>query len=185
MKTNRFEIRANVLDAQLNADVIRDHYFQPVEGLVQLSPEIWVDGEQLEAGVAIDFLALLDTTHKLKQSVWKPYQCPSIFTCGCGAPGCAGIDDSVEVLHDGPYVVWRAMLPLVSKKRDSEHPHGRETNLRFLKSQMVEQCQNFVATARMVSVGKLSCVTVPVYEESLDVLLRTSRFKWARKGATK
>ena len=181
---NHFELRAQLMSVdQANSS---SHFYELVDdNAMPMGLQIWVDGLQLEEGVAIDFLGLLDTTHKLKQSVWKPYWQPNIFSCGCGTPGCAGMSHGIQVSHDGAHVVWTASLPLVIRRRNAEPPHGVNTTYRFLKSQMIEQCQRFVKTARTMSGGKLSNVRVPVYNQSLDVLLRKSRFKWARRGTTK
>lgn len=177
---NYFELRSELLSVnQANAS---SHFHERVDDdALPFGLQIWVDGHQLEVGVAIDFLGLLDTTHKLKQSVWKRFWGPNIFTCGCGEPGCAGINDGINVSHDDVSVIWKASLPLVMKQRSAEHPHGVETTFRFLKFQMIDQCRGFVGVARQASGSRLSRVRVPVYGRSLDKLLQTSRFKWARR----
>ncbi len=181
---NHFEIRSLVLTVE-QANLTTDFYEHVEVDTVPIGMEIWVDGNQIAEGVVVDLPGLLDTTHKLRQSVWKTYWGPNIFTCGCGDPGCADINDAIEVSHEGPLVIWRANMQLVCKRRSAACPHGEVTTFRFLKIQMVEQCQGFVSTARVVSGRKLSRVRVPVHKESLDSLLRKSRFKWARKEVGK
>jgi hypothetical protein len=179
-EANYFELRPQFLTVeQANSS---DHFYAPVEqDAVPIGLQIWVDGTQLEEGIAIDFLAVLSSTIKPVRSFQKASWESFIFTCGCGHSSCAGIDEGVKESHEGPYVVWRANLPLVAKRRGTENPWGQETTFRFLKSQMIEQCRFFVATARRESGGKLSRVRLPIHNESLHFLLRKSRYNWARR----
>jgi hypothetical protein len=180
---NYFELRAQLLSVD-QANSSSDFYYHVEDDAIPIRLQVWVDAFQIEEGVAVDFLGVLDTTHKLKQSNWKPFWGPSIFNCGCGNPGCAGMSESVEVHHDGEYVMWHARLPLKDSIRTLEQPDGVEIHFRFLKSQMIEACQSFVADARKASNGRLDRIRIPIHKESLDVLLRTSRYKWARKRVT-
>lgn len=39
-----------------------------------------------------------------------------VFTCGCGSPACAGVEEGVHVLHDTGTIQWRYRLPQSSDR---------------------------------------------------------------------
>jgi hypothetical protein len=68
--------------------------------------QISIDGEEIETCHTVCLDALVSSLER-----GGTYQ---IFTCGCGAAGCAGIFDGVEVSHSKREVLWALRRPLSS-----------------------------------------------------------------------
>lgn len=76
------------------------------DGKITLYSEIWVDGQYLDEPHFIDLPLLVQSLHV---QGWH-----DIFTCGCGAAGCAGIVDGIQVTHDAGLVRWSFRRPLAA-----------------------------------------------------------------------
>lgn len=77
-----------------------------------IEPQILVDGLPFHADYTVDIFEATASCRKEGEFF--------IFTCGCGVPGCAGIYQGVEVLHNDHLIFWKVLNPLIDQNRQSE-----------------------------------------------------------------
>ena len=66
----------------------------------------------------------------------------AIFTCGCGVPGCAYIEEMVHVTHEGNQVTWQLHMPVAYVQPDS--PADLELSVLFEAWQRTAEMYTFV-----------------------------------------
>lgn len=64
-----------------------------------LIPDLRIDGRSMLMRCTLDLRELVEST-KRGGEFW-------IFTCGCGEPGCAGIEAPVQVMYGVECVIWQ------------------------------------------------------------------------------
>jgi hypothetical protein len=66
-------------------------------------PLLLIDGEPIEEQLPIDLWVLV-------KSVLRPGR-HYIYTCSCGDPGCAGVEEGIRVGHRLGRIIWEYRLP--------------------------------------------------------------------------
>jgi hypothetical protein len=107
-------VNRNTLEVRYGVDWFRD---APDETLrPQLAPSLRIDGESMLDRFTLDLRELVASTHR-NGEFW-------LFTCGCGTPGCSGIENAVEVLHCPTEILWRVPYPV--RQSSGDDPVHRE-----------------------------------------------------------
>jgi hypothetical protein len=109
MSTNRFELRLRLE----KSPVVVAFGEQPTEEL-WLIPEIWIDGIKLDEPHPICVNAVLQSLAKPGPRTWGNGW-HYVFTCGCGTPACADIDEGVGSVHHDESVEWVFRRPQANR----------------------------------------------------------------------
>jgi len=80
---------------------------RPSQATIHVRQEIHIDGLPLEKEHSVDLIQLIS-------SLLSPGEF-DIFTCACGASGCASIWEGVRVRHSPRIVGWRLKTPFSGK----------------------------------------------------------------------
>lgn len=99
MKTNHFELR---LTQQINAVPVEPN--APDLSELSLSPSIWIDGSMLDEPHCVSVNAVLQSFAKKDHRYYSDWH--FVFTCGCGTPACASIDEGVGAVEHDDAVEW-------------------------------------------------------------------------------
>jgi hypothetical protein len=95
-------VNRNTLEVQYGIEWFRDAPDEALRPL--LAPALRIDGESMLDRFTLDLRELVASTHR-NGEFW-------LFICGCGTPGCSGIENAVEVLHTPTGVLWRMPYPV-------------------------------------------------------------------------
>lgn len=90
-----------------------------------ITQAVYINGENLAPNNPID-LAQLCKSCQLSGEFF-------IVTCGCGDPGCAGIDDGIRVTHLDDRVVWDAPTPMSYRDMTEEEVGAALENRTYRK----------------------------------------------------
>lgn len=99
-----------------------------------------VDGRCIEGDLPSDFGSVVQaTTHSIKRNG------SGILTCRCGVPYCAGIEECVRVHHQGRYVYWTYLSPIVAgfgtRNVREWKCKARKVRFRFLRGELMQTCK--------------------------------------------
>lgn len=114
----------------------------------------------------------LDLISLVKSCQWSGEL--NIFTCGCGAPGCAGIFQGIEVGHTHDAITWKCPSPLsVSEDTPDLWEHGVTTfeNFSFEPDQYIEAIDVCVKRIKSLAISAPRPVEFPVLETELEQVL--------------
>lgn len=172
---NRFELRLEEGVAQ--GKTLSD-------GKIVLFSEIWVDGQHLDEPHPIDLPLLVQSLH-----VPGFYE---IFTCNCGAAGCAGIVEGIEVTHDADLVHWSLRRPqsvstLNLPSFSAWEKTAKQVTLTFDRAQMVHAVQAYLETVLALVGDEPGKGDWPVYGLSVQDVLKidpNKPFYETEKGAS-
>lgn len=81
-------------------------------------PRILIDGVLMEEKLSVSILHLVASL----QNSGKYF----VFTCGCGHPGCVGVEEGIRVKHKNGFVNWEYRLPQSSDGFGSEGENAFE-----------------------------------------------------------
>ena len=105
-----------------------------------LVPDLRVDDHALLEGFTMDLRELVASTRR-NGEFW-------IFTCGCGEPGCAGIEEPVRILHCPEEVVWQ--IPRAIRGRFDEDSFREYA---FNRTAYFDAVREALARAKQLSAG--------------------------------
>jgi hypothetical protein len=107
-------VNRNTLEVRCAVDWFRDAPDGPLRPL--FAPSLRIDGESMLDRFTLDLRELVASTHR-NGEFW-------LFICGCGTPGCSGIENAVEVLHCPAEILWRVPYPV--RQSSGHDPVHRE-----------------------------------------------------------
>lgn len=109
MTTNHFELRLKT-----HTEAARVAFGQPEYQELWPIPQIWIDDVQLDEPHPVSVNAVLQSISKAGLHTWSR-DWHFVFTCGCGEPACADIDEGVGAIQHDAAVEWVFRRPQANK----------------------------------------------------------------------